>query len=496
MVVSNGPSSELLFAPSTGGISGNRLGRLMSQMLSIMEGQRSGGWYRTSSSGRKWENWGTNFKVTRSPNGWYKITYHLKNRMFFDATKYGEVDWDIEIKFGGVWTNPEPTIVAQSGTYNLLELSGKSKFDYNATCTKWYNSGYNYPSWDNTQASLLGTTVNRNSFSLGPYYYTPTLNQVEDAIGEVRKWFSVRRPYANHTIRGKMKNDHIRSFFVDHRGSFTNAAFYSTMDAVKKFIEVIDTNHIEALSELSELGRLLPKVAPIVKLISQLHSGKFDGVATKLTDLLSDFHLWYQFGLRPNQGLISELGSKSDNVKDRLHDSGSLGLQTLHGKFIYEFPTGTFGYDKSIMIVRSKVVCRFDDSSLLTAMLGGKAVGLYPGFSEIWESLSLSFIADWFTNMDSRLEAVDYQGILLALSTKYCVHTFNIFVDMDVEEMEEYGIWPVSSEVPQVELFWRDVSFRAPSLRAGRFDYLESTARPDLFTAGSLIWSLSKKFRP
>lgn len=268
------------------------------------------------------------------------------------------------------------------------------------------------------------------------------------------------------------------------------SGFLAVQDAVDNHVNIIKTNHIETLSELRDILGLIPEVKLIPRFARALKSGDFITAGDTALDFLTSTNLKVKFGLSPSASALVEAYTKAPVVRERL--SNLYGPRTLHGKFVYTLPEGTYGYRHSTLVARAAVRIHFDESSLLASTLGARAVGLFPSLSSIWDLVPMSFVVDWFTRMGDRLSAVDSQISYLCFRFSGIVYSYSIYTDLDddllaLHMLESAGI---PDKEPQLVFYQREVSVMRPQLLRSQYDFLSVTRSPDLGTVGSLVYQV------
>jgi hypothetical protein len=275
------------------------------------------------------------------------------------------------------------------------------------------------------------------------------------------------------------------------------ATFYSSSDAIMKHIDVIQANYIESLSELGEIASLIPDISNFVSFITSARRGEWLKAGNSLAKTWSEFQLQWDFGIKPAISDIAELSNKMDILEQRMREERLWGHQTLYGKFNWTMPGGRYGLDKDVRFTfRSKVDTSFNRSSLFAAILKGKAAGLLPTMSSLWDLVPFSFVVDWFGNIGGRLEQVEAQAFMLCLPCNYTVHSVLAEYAWSSDELEERDltISLPGQAGPGMRFYYRMPSARFPKLfDAGdpEFDFQAAQGPHSLITAGALVLALA-----
>lgn len=345
-----------------------------------------------------------------------------------------------------------PDLGSRSGVSDgdLLPLLGRSFLSY----VTWYS---NYD-WFGTDLSSL--VANFKS-----YDGVVQLREMDTVVLHTRAAGSVPLDVAVRNTRLSIARFH--SLVKSDIYNLTPAAAYSTHHAFENFVEVFKTNHLETFSEIARtlkigvgVKNLLVEIAKGTRLARLLDRG------LTLVDALTKLNLLYQFGIVPVLGATDEVNEKFPALWDRLQTQ--LKERTLYGKFTYELPYGW-------LTSRTKLRYRFTSSYTANMVLGLGASGFLPSLSNIWETLTLSFVADWFTNLSRRFKDVDTRLLLLTVGSGWCVHSIS------VDSMYE--------DIP-MSYYQRDYSLYLPPLRESKYDFRAASGPQDLLTAGSLAWTL------
>jgi len=269
------------------------------------------------------------------------------------------------------------------------------------------------------------------------------------------------------------------------------SAALSTGTAVQGFFDILSNNYLETITELAELGALLPDIATLLNCVKSLRTGNLLKAGSLFFDFLTDLKLIVSFGLAPDVRAASDLVDKLSPLLERLKRL-VFDARTLYGKLSYTFPVGTFGVEYSTLVTCSKLRIAATDSLVMSFLLGSRATGLYPGLGNLWDLVPFSFIIDWFLRIGQRLSAIDNQVLCSALVFDYLVHSFTIqvFLDEDLLTEESCGRLDEVDSWPRVRYYERRLSAVIPTLRESKFDFLGGDVDLDFSVVGSLAWQL------
>lgn len=317
-----------------------------------------------------------------------------------------------------------------------------------------------------------------------PASFSPVL-QRDDSVLESR-FFAFRRL----TSRKDVNFLHRKLLFKsnDTLPDLRPSAFYSASDALQKHIEVLQANHLENLSQLSGLLSILPNLTKLPRIVSKLTKGDPSAIVEAI-DYITDAIIKFRFAQSPTAGDTIEL--VTTDVLGELRSLLQSKSYTLYGQFFWEFPEteNYMGDGRLVLGTRTKIEFEVDLSSLLATYLTANSMGILPTLSRTWAVIPFSFVVDWFTNMDDRLQAVDNQLLWLCLRPKWSLHSYTISYYPSVAMLGAYGLESPNPEEPfRVTAYFREFSLIAPLLRDSRFDFLAPNHGPDPLTVGALTW--------
>lgn len=285
--------------------------------------------------------------------------------------------------------------------------------------------------------------------------------------------------------RGSLIDTFSAMVLADMR-SLRPSAARSFSDAVSNFEEVISTNMLETLSEMSSIFEVLPDIKKIPQFMLLLKKGKFIAAFDVLLDFATGTNLQYQFGTAPNVQTAREIIDRAPRIKERLLSLSS--PRTAYGNFYYEFPKGTYGYEYSTLVTRTKVRISGSESALAKAIQASAALGVQPNLENFWEVIPYSFAIDWFVNLGDRFANIDAQLKAFVYEIEYCVHSYTVTNVIDEENLKRYGLESEESDFPALRFYRREVSHLPPSLRDSKYNFEDPTGPRNKGIVGSLIY--------
>lgn len=272
------------------------------------------------------------------------------------------------------------------------------------------------------------------------------------------------------------------------------ATFYSTASAVDNFTDVLSANNVENLVQASGLLQILPDIGMVLNIIKDVKNLRLLSAGASIADLWSDLQLKWDYGAKPLISDVKEFSDKYGALTRRLNGLDIFGHHVVNGVFKYTLPDEFTGYGPSKLIVRTKVDFHFNHFTFLTSFLGGKAVGLVPDLSSLWDLVPFSFVVDWFTNLGERFEDIDDALVLFLMPCNYCVHSITVLSDFSDVEMEQLQIGSTnfrgSVGHPGIKEYRRIISKILPNLRESKYDFRQVDHPPSLATAGAFIYKM------
>jgi hypothetical protein len=263
--------------------------------------------------------------------------------------------------------------------------------------------------------------------------------------------------------------------------------FQAQGDAWDSNIVILKANILEFLFELGDIASLIG--SPVDLLIKL---GRSEELARKgkrpvaalqlLLEAFTDAQLFYSFMLRPNVQLSIEVSQKAGRLL-RSFDS-FFGWREIHGRVVYEIGDELPFFTGSHVVGRSKMRVRIPPDSALATVLPLEELGVLPSLSRYWETLRLSFVIDWFFNIQSKLDVIDKTMRYMALDVAYVTNSVTLYkpivpTDFVVEDETAY------------KYYARWVLPSAQTFTPTRLNILGASGPPSLLTAGSLFYKLA-----
>lgn len=268
-------------------------------------------------------------------------------------------------------------------------------------------------------------------------------------------------------------------------------SYRSLYDRVSDELGLLKTNHLQTLQHLGSIAELFSNPFELYNQLENLYSlysvqNRTKGIAEAL-DLLTASWLKLNFQQLPLIRSSQELREKLPLLGQAL--AREIGDITLYTDPV-TFSGPALGYKNFSITVRQVIHLRRLWSEFFQSLLGVNAIGLFPSFSNVYDLVPFSFALNWFTNLKRRMQLGETNLLApLCFSFKHRVVSYTVRWSPTVEELASrhlYSNGPVSIKVyvREVSRFWP-----SPSPRA-LYDYAGVYPRPDVLTAGSLVWSL------
>jgi hypothetical protein len=350
----------------------------------------------------------------------------------------------------------------------------------------WYDGSSGFPDW------TIPPSYDFTYSSPGFVSAVSSLDKVDDYLGYV--------PSIGMYI-GLGGNERGFNSFVDVGNRVVrdcySAVFFSTKDAVEKHFEQFESNHIEALLELRDLGGMLNPV----QLARHIAGRRLTGyrLLIALFDLLTDANLLYSFGIAPTVSDAKDIVKRSRDIRKRYFFSADFAkIVTTYGDFLYDIEGDIIApFDHMTLEARSKVRISLSADSVLMALFPVRSLGLLPSLSQLWDLIPLSFLADWFTPIGDYLDAADTQALFLGLECHYAVHSVKITYVFSPEDraLFDFGFLGEGSAMfdeSGYRLYVRWVDANLPVLTSSRLDFFGGPYVPNYGTLGSLLYKIIK----
>lgn len=202
--------------------------------------------------------------------------------------------------------------------------------------------------------------------------------------------------------------------------------FLAQCDAFDTSFTVLKSNLLETLLEMGDVFSLISNPVALIKRIRKFpETDKIHGVKLML-DFLSDATLYYSFMLNPTIELADEMSAKAERLSRSFNQF--FGFKTIMGKASYEIGDELNGsFSGCVVVAHSKMRVRVPPDIVWSAVMPLEAMHLLPDLSTYWETLRLSFVVDWFFNVQSKLDVVDHTIKFMALDTGNCVNSVTLY---------------------------------------------------------------------
>lgn len=251
-------------------------------------------------------------------------------------------------------------------------------------------------------------------------------------------------------------------------------------------IVTLKTNVLEFLSEVAQIADLIKNpvefFTQLATVADALHKGKPSvSIARLFLDACTDAQLFYSFMLRPNVKFAAEVAA---NAKRLLRSFDSFyGWQDIKGRAVYFVGDEIPFFAGSPVVGRSKMRVRIPPDSVLAAVLPYEKLGVLPSLSRYWATLRLSFVLDWFFNVQSKLDVIDKTMRYMALDVAYVTNSVSLYdpitpTDFVVEDETSYKYY-ARWVLPAAQVF-------TPT----RLAVLGGSGPISWLTAGSLFYKL------
>lgn len=272
------------------------------------------------------------------------------------------------------------------------------------------------------------------------------------------------------------------------------SSYLSAADALDQISGGLDTNLVEAIGEIDEIGLLLPSLADSIKSILRLLPGRGVNSIRDAISVVASIRLQQKFAVDPTLDLLLNVLPRMEKTAKRIQQLADSGVVVGRGSFSFDFPQGEFGREESSLVTRSRVVASRDSKSVLEKALGARALGLLPSPSAVWDLVPFSFVLDWFTGAGERIRDLESLGFLSLMNIKVYTHSYSVRSFLLSDELDVYQVLPSNlegSELPHLKTYLREVSSCVPRIGQGRYDFRLPDHLPNWLTAGSLLWQLT-----
>jgi hypothetical protein len=287
------------------------------------------------------------------------------------------------------------------------------------------------------------------------------------------------------SLNGSCKNKRLKAITASVEADLPDlysGLVLSQNDAMNRSYEQLGVNMLETVSDMMEIKQLLNSFGTYGRFYKKLQTRS--STVPDLFDFLSDHTLLYNFGIAPSIGDAKAITNKAHSIRMRYKDpSPPAAFRGRHD----------FSYSDFEVTFRSKIVLKDQSlSSFLSMLLPVRAYGLLPSFQNVWNLVRFSFVADWFFNIDDRLEAIDNSAILLAFDVDYVVSSIKIVSEIPFSDYELYGFIPRNGMPLRYSYFCRMPSDTLLTYGPSRFDFFQSSGPSDLATAASFFYKIMR----
>jgi hypothetical protein len=252
-------------------------------------------------------------------------------------------------------------------------------------------------------------------------------------------------------------------------GDIAPLTLHSAVDAVQSHVDFTGQNLLETLAEFKQIKGLISPLKNIRQLVQIGRSGSVTGTVASGLKNVSDAYLLNQFMIEPGIKQIDDFAKNYDRIVNVLQGKGIWGLKTLYGSFTFSPPDDIPGHNGVSVKLTTKMQVVFDDSTLLSLILGGNALGIMPRLGNLWDCMSYSFVIDWFTRESERLNTIDWATFIYMLPIRYCMHSVRAISSWSEGDLQEAPRL-TSQRTCLSQFYLRWATNYAPVLHFSRFD--------------------------
>jgi hypothetical protein len=354
---------------------------------------------------------------------------------------------------------------------------------FSTEVTDSYRLGGGAP-WSWTHADFTDVVESRAVVQRSPSKAIVLNGPRPEVATQFHEWYWDPTPFYLH--RGSKISGFLQAVIND-LPNLRPAARISFADAMSKYDTIIQSNHLETLSEIGEIFVLLPSLADIVTIKKKLQAFDIIGTIDAIIDFITGTYLLYKFGTQPTIDGAVEALAKSQSVLERLKRPEFEGGVT-YGQFKYDFPEGTYGFKTVSLEVRSKIVLGPTASSLAATLAATGAMGVQPTTSNFWGVVPFSFAVNWPTGLGTQFESIDAFIKAYVYDVKYCVHSYKVIAEVDESKLTAHDL--VSVEPVTLSCYIREVSVFPPPPRSSNHKFELPPYDPDSGIVGSLVYQL------
>lgn len=279
----------------------------------------------------------------------------------------------------------------------------------------------------------------------------------------------------------------LTEFIGQTRGLLSVAA----AEAVNKMQTVLSSNNIENLMQLSSILEFIEPIKALFELKKKVQNGKLTEAGLQLIDILANAELLYSYGIAPTISDAKEVARLAKPLRAQFKSREFNEMKTVYGEARY---TGhnVFGIESVDVTAHVKLCARMSDSTLAGWLMPIEALGLLPNLHRLDDNVSYTFIANWFTNQNSKFETIDAQLYApLVMDLIGSVVSLKYEVPVLPELLEKYGLTSGTwSEAPTLSLYLRNVQAGIPSLFRTDLDLLPPPPIESKFgLSTALLWT-------
>lgn len=343
-----------------------------------------------------------------------------------------------------------------------------------------------YPTDEVSPSVVIDTSVPP---AVPTYKVRPFAYPIQSSVGERSRFYN----FLSNNYRNRDPLNYVRAvskLLAVAERDFRAASFYSSSDALHKMTDVLQSNNIENLTQLSGILGLLPDFPKIARVVAK--AAQRDPAAVgEVLDIFADAWLAFRFSQAPTAKDVNELTHTA--VKAELESIILRTDQTSYGEFRYDFKQEDVADYLKLpgrlsIVTRSKIRVHTDMTTLLTSYLTANSIGMMPTLSRLWAIVPFSFVVDWFAGIGNRLKSIDDQLLWMAMGTDWCLHSFKLSYYPTDDELLAYGLRSLSEDPLHLVHYSREFSRLMPRLADSRFDYQSPTHGPNPITVGALVW--------
>lgn len=289
----------------------------------------------------------------------------------------------------------------------------------------------------------------------------------------------------DHILNHAMQT--FRSSEIPHLRSAGYQAFTSALEGWES---VIETNHLETLSELNGLFKLLPAIRDVGPIWSAFRRGRLLKGLNMTIDFLTNENLRLQFGLLPTIGSVQEAIASAKAVRIRL-DNLSSAPSITYGKFTSNVPFRMFGSDSARLTTRIKVSWGQSQNAFARMLHASAALGIQPSTTNLWELVPFSFAIDTVFDVSRLTGNLDNFMKILVYDINYVVYSYQYEIPM-AQDRPYFGFISFPDDPGMVKLYGREISQFPPRPRRSKFDFDPPLGSLSQGIIGSLGYQLLK----